>query len=308
MPNNIDKYLFIIGSPKAGTTSLARWLDQRPDMVLGAEKEPRYFTDFAAQTWAGPGSDAFHATLLRNEAEYFDNFSETKTGKQRGNGAWAIDGSTDYLWCQAAAENIKSFAKSNPVKLICILRDPIDRALSEFNHTLRDRMENLDLKASLEQEQMRMDKGWQPLFYHLRRSTCLADLERFHGHFGEDLLILGFHEFKEPEKLLEKVHDFLELDGPVVAPSVAANPSVLPRNQLLDRLFGFEFAKAFARKILGRGARDAIKKRTHKPARDMQTTNQADAELLRRELAAEIAACKQSPLVNTTHWTTAIGQ
>lgn len=305
MPQPVNKFLIIIGSPKAGTTSLARWLGQRDDMVLGAEKEPRYFTDFSRFTWQGPGSDAFETTMLRDEPSYFGNFSPEKTGKPLCNGAWAIDGSTDYLWCQKAADNIKTFSKTNQTKLICILRDPVDRALSEFNHTLRDRMETLDLKGSLARENTRMDAGWQPLFYHRRRSTCLADLERFHRLFADDLLVLGFHEFKDPEKLLAKVHGFLGLTGAVVAPSDIANQSTLPRNGFWKRLFGNDLLKRLGRTLLPENLRKSLKKQTHKPARDMQTTSHADVELLREILAEEIAACEISPLVDTRHWTTA---
>ena len=36
--------LFIIGSQKCGTTSLARWLNQHPDLSLCSNKEPNYFS------------------------------------------------------------------------------------------------------------------------------------------------------------------------------------------------------------------------------------------------------------------------
>ena len=38
MPSTPEKFLIIIGSPKAGTTTLASWLGARDDMVLGRIK------------------------------------------------------------------------------------------------------------------------------------------------------------------------------------------------------------------------------------------------------------------------------
>lgn len=301
-----ENFLFIIGSPKAGTTSLARWLDQRDDMVLGAVKEPRYHTDFARQSWHGPGSEDFNTTLLRDEAAYLANYAQPATGKPVRRGAWAIDGSTDYLWCQAAADNIKTFAQNRPSKVICILRDPVERALSEYNHTLRDRMEDMDLPGAMAAEPERMANGWQPLFYHKRRSTCLADLGRYHALFGQDLLILGFHEFKNPQQLLSTVHNFLGLSGDVVSPSGVENQSVLPRNSFWNEIFRNSVIKSIGRRLLAPGMRNSIKTHTHKPAKQMHTTGPQDVALLRDILADEIAACRASSLVDTDHWTTAL--
>ena len=53
--------LFIIGVPKAGTTTLARWLCDHPDVRGGVEKELRFLMD-AGSTQARP--DAYHETGL----------------------------------------------------------------------------------------------------------------------------------------------------------------------------------------------------------------------------------------------------
>ena len=37
--------LFIIGSPKCGTTSLANWLNNHPQIFMSKRKEPEYFCD-----------------------------------------------------------------------------------------------------------------------------------------------------------------------------------------------------------------------------------------------------------------------
>ncbi len=306
MPQYPQNFLFIIGSPKAGTTSLANWLDQRDDMVLGTIKEPRYFTDFADQVWTGPGSGEFLSTLLADYAVYQNNFK----GKLHKNSAtttgWAIDASTDYLWCEASAAKIKSFSKSRPCKIICILRDPVERALSEYNHTLRDRLETLSLFDALDQEETRLTDGWQPLFYHKRRSTCLEDLQRYAKLFGDDLLVLGFHEFKEPEKLLAKVHKFLDLPGQVVSPQKALNDSALPRNGILGKLYASKRLKSIGRMFTSSKTRATLRGATHISAKKLATTTTAETDRLRELLADEIDACIASPLVVTEHWKTAI--
>ena len=300
-----QNFLFIIGSPKAGTTSLANWLDQRDDMVLGTIKEPRYFTDFVDRDWTGPGCEEFLATLLADEAAYQNNFLGPMSEKPAATAGWAIDASTDYLWCEASAAKIKLFSQSRPCKIICILRDPVERALSEYNHTLRDRLETLTLLDALDQEQTRLTQGWQPLFYHKRRSTCLDDLQRYVDNFGDDLLVLGFHEFNEPDNLLTKVHNFLGLPGPVISSQKALNDSALPRNGIFSRLYANEHLKSFSRAFTNPKIRAALRGATHVSAKQLATTTAAETDRLRDILADEISACVASPLVATEHWKTA---
>lgn len=51
---------FIIGAPKCGTTSLAHWLAQHPEVFMSPVKEPHYFsTDFPLTSWRDP--DDYHS-------------------------------------------------------------------------------------------------------------------------------------------------------------------------------------------------------------------------------------------------------
>ena len=296
-----EKFLIIIGSPKAGTTTLANWLGARDDMVLGPVKEPRFFTDFAERSWAGPGHQAFLDSMISEKPRYLANFENDR------NAEWAIDGSTDYLWCPASPGLIREFADTRPTKLICVLRDPVERALSQYNHTLRDNLEDQPLARALELEDERRRMGWQPLFYHLRRSQIAADLARYADLFGNDLLILGFHEFARPESLLRKIHDFLGLSGPLTPPGEVKNRSDLPRNRLMARLYGNKRLKALGRRLIGPRQRARLRRITHAPTRMIRPASEAEKDLLRSLLADEIAACQASSLIDTSHWKTALG-
>ncbi len=301
MPVGPENFLIIIGSPKAGTTTLANWLGTRDDMVLGPIKEPRFFTDFADRKWAGPGHQAFLDSMIGDEARYLANFENGRGAK------WAIDGSTDYLWCPQSPDRIHAFSRRRRTKLICVLRDPVERALSEYNHTLRDELEDQPLARALELEEERMQKGWQPLFYHKRRSRIAADLKRYHDLFGDDLLVLGFHEFKAPEKLLERIQAFLGLSGPPTRPGEVKNRSDLPRNRLMARLHSNDRLKAMGRRLLGPQLRARLRRITHAPAGKIRPASEADHAQLRDALADEIAACQASPLIDTSHWERSLG-
>jgi len=203
--SKITKLLVIAGSAKTGTTSLANWLDQRDDMVLGTEKECRYFAAFDPSVWQGPASEGFRDTMISDDAAYDANFPNLQSDQ------WAIDGSTDYIWAPDADRRLADFAIDCEVKVICIARDPVSRAVSEYNHTLRQGWETLSFSQSLEAEEERQAESWHPLFYHKRRSEISDDITRFSERFGEDLLVLDYEELRNPEAVLAKVSAFLSL-------------------------------------------------------------------------------------------------
>lgn len=209
------KSLVLIGAPKAGTSTLARLLDRQPEICMGAEKEPRFFTDFASRRWSGPGAEGFLRSLVHDEAGYAALFRNCPRD------AWRLDASTDYLACSAARARLRAWANRHPTRLICILRDPVERAISQYKHTLRDLLETRALGAALDLEQDRRARGWQPLFWHLRRSRYHADVTAWRKLFGRDLLLLDFKDLDEPDHLIRRIRGFLGLP-PGAAQKVAA--------------------------------------------------------------------------------------
>ena len=119
-----EKFIFLIGAPKCATTTLAAALAARPDVHQhGRTKEPRFFTDFARTDWQGPGTEHFRRTLVSDRKAYLEGFPLASRDD------WALDASTDYLWCPASCDLIRRFAAESEVKVIAVLRDPIERGV-----------------------------------------------------------------------------------------------------------------------------------------------------------------------------------
>ncbi len=107
----------IIGAPKAGTTSLAAYLDAHPDVFLAPEKEVHFFDDHYDR-----GVDWYRSR--------FDG----------GRVARAVGEATPmYMYRDTALERMASLLPD--AKLIAVLRDPIDRAYSHYwwMHALTER-------------------------------------------------------------------------------------------------------------------------------------------------------------------------
>lgn len=108
--------LYLVGAPKAGTTSLASWLSQHPEVYWSVPKEPYY--------WAAdyPGQRAHYGfdTLARYERLY--DSPKARSARYRG------DGSTTYLYSSAALPAILD-AEPDARFLVCV-RDPTQLVIS----------------------------------------------------------------------------------------------------------------------------------------------------------------------------------
>ena len=104
--------VYLIGAPKAGTTSLAAWLAEHPEIYFSVPKEPYY--------WAAdyPGLRRHHG--FADFDRYLGLFSSTEAQGAR----LRAEGSTCYLYSERAVPDILESVR-NP-RFIVLLRDPVD--------------------------------------------------------------------------------------------------------------------------------------------------------------------------------------
>lgn len=108
----------IIGTMKSGTTTLFRWLEQQPEFVLPRVKEPHFFSD--ERRWR------------RGIEWYAEHFADAPKENLTGE---ASPGYTSPISCAMAANRIAD--ELPDVRLICILRHPIERLRSQFRHQVQ---------------------------------------------------------------------------------------------------------------------------------------------------------------------------
>ena len=296
----VDKFLIVAGAPKCGTTSIASALASRPDMVVGAQKEPRFFTDFGSRRWSGPGSKHFLDTMISDERDYFRNFDGKRTAE------WAIDASTDYLWCEASAELIARWRERFPVKVICITRDPVERAISEYQHTVRDGIETLGFRGSLAAEGRRQAAGHHPLFYHARRSRYAADLRRLRRTLGDDVLTLDYHEMKDFPAFVARVERFMGVPSAESAHEARReNTSFVYRAAWMQKLLRSRTTRLMARRIFPERLRSQLRSSAERAMQKPFSPDDADLADIRDRLADEIATCRDDPTIPTANWPSA---
>lgn len=169
-----------IGAQKSATSWLFQCLREHPDICLAEEKELHYFSNDS--TYAH-GSDWYEA-----------HWSVCRSGKRKG------EISTSYLSSPTAAERIKAYAPQ--VKLIALLRHPVDRAESHIRHLLskRELPEGLPLSKMLELH--------PDIFENGRYATHLA---RYRALFPAEQLYIDTYDqvLKDPLAVITHVDTFL---------------------------------------------------------------------------------------------------
>jgi hypothetical protein len=195
---------FIIGAPKCGTTSLASWLAEHPNVFMSPVKEPNFFnTDMKK-----------HRNFTHKE--YNQLFANAESHHFR-----VGEASSNYLYSKDAVPNILDYVdNSSDVKFIVSIRNPIDMAVSWHGEMLRSghevvknfskawhlqekRAEGKSLPTFSEQASLLYGPICQ-LGTQLERVLHLVDNEKVHIVVLDDLKADAMLEY-------EKILDFLGL-------------------------------------------------------------------------------------------------
>jgi hypothetical protein len=203
---------FIVGAPKAGTTWLYHNLSSNPGIFLPANKEPRYYSVDAEDrlSFTGPGDDLWMRDFVRSGDDYGRLYADAGEGQLCG------EASSDYLYrSTVAARRIRE--EIPDARVIVLLRNPAERAHSNWMHHVRDGRETLPFGDAIRAESGRIRSGWAWWWHYLARGFYGRQLAPFFENFPEDqILIAQYDELqRDPTGLIGRVSSFLGVD-PVV--------------------------------------------------------------------------------------------
>ena len=230
-----DRVAFIVaGVQKGGTTALFDYLGEAPELSLSRVKEVHFFDD-EAQGWPAPDYAAYHANFTA-----FD-------GRPRG------EATPIYLYWPQSLERIAAY---NPaVRLIVMLRDPVERAWSHWKMEYARGVETHPFAWCIRQGRQRLFDA-EPWGFHreisyVERGFYGEQMARLLGLFPrEQVLVARAGDLRaDPGAALARVRDFLGL-----ARATAPAPREANVGRQMD--YGSELTAADVAHLRGVYARD----------------------------------------------------
>lgn len=268
----------IIGAMKAGTTSLAAWVDQHPDVHIAPQKETRFFNT-PYNFWLG-----------------VDWYREQFAGAGQ---ARAVGDATPLMQNPLAVRHMADLLPD--AQLVAILRNPIDRAYSHYQHIRALGQERRSFRQALlrERQNEAAARGDPPRDY-LQRGRYARQLERvFDRYDREQLLVVLFEDLRDrPQDVMREVLHHIGVDETVALTGVgdAHDPRPAVRSA---RLYAWSQGRVTRRLPLARTALEAVNRRPKKPYPPVDP--QLRAELV-TEFADEVRQLEQLLGCDLTAW------
>jgi hypothetical protein len=202
----------IAGVPKAGTTALHAALVRHPGLFLPTVKEPKFFlSDGPPPTSGGPGDVQTYQEHVWRQGDYEALFDPAPAGTVRG------EATPFYLYDLAAHDRIRRLVPD--AKLIILLRDPVDRAHSNWTHLWNAGLEpEADFLTACRAEDARRAAGWADFWHYVGLGQYGHQVQHLFKVFPrEQVLLLRYRDLKDnPAQTLDRVCDFLGVPTGVV--------------------------------------------------------------------------------------------
>jgi Sulfotransferase family len=274
----------VIGAAKSGTTALYWYLAEHPQIYMSPMKETNFFAyglDNDGKLLYG--DPELHRFPVRTLVEYERLFADARDAVAVG------EASPIYLECPQAAARIRTLIPD--ARIVCGLRNPVDRAYSDYLMYLVSRGSRLDPDHDLTAIPVwaRPDSHWMRIGrYHELLSRYFDAFPRSQIH------VFLFDDLKRiPNETVQDTYRFLDVD-PGFVPDFATPHNVggLPASMLLERLFTSHAIRAAVDPFIPKWVADRVRR--------LRTRNLRHAPPLPAELRNELAGQFRDDIVRTS--------
>jgi Sulfotransferase family len=293
----------LIGVPKAGTTALHAALARHPGLYLSAVKEPKFFlTDGPPPDRGGPGDAQTYQEHVWRRADYEALFSPAPPGVLCG------ESTPFYLYDRAAQRRIRNLIPH--ARLIVILRDPVERAHSNWTHLWSAGREPVgDFVRACAEEDRRVAAGWSAFWHYIRLGRYGEQLNHLFGLFPrEQVLIFRYGRLLvEPAQVLDEICAFLGVDQGIISEvpreNVTSHPERSAAHTALSRaLRGAEAAGRHLPGTTGIAVTARIERILQRGARSRQPLTWEERQALLTGLEGDIRLLEKITEADFSDW------
>jgi len=224
---------FLIGAQKSATTSLYNWVAQHPEVCGPSSLKdfPFFSRDTFFEKGIGSLQDAYKEEGCAGESI-------------------VMQGCVQYMYYPAAIERIYGFDSN--AKILVVLRNPVDRAISAYEYFKKMKLETLNFNEAIDRESERMESG------DIQVKSGLT--YRSHGLYGKQMehvyrffpkkqvMVIKYEEVQNnPSQVVKKVYEFLGVDKGYEPEYNLLNKTGSVKSSLVQTLF---FKQSNIRKAL----------------------------------------------------------
>lgn len=227
---------FIVGAPRAGTTSLYEYLKKIPEIYMSSIKEPNYFA-----TNIDP--NLLLSKPVKEKSKYLELFKNVTSEKAIG------EASPNYLWDENAPKLISENVPD--AKIIIILRNPVERAYSHYLMHMSNGSENRPFKQVIEEALKSSTND-----YVRRIIECgyyYKQILNYRKYFPENQIKIFRYEDleKNTRQMIKDILDFLGVSASIPEDlSIRYNRYSVPRGDVSATILANNTAKNIGKKVL----------------------------------------------------------
>lgn len=230
----------VVGAARSGTSSLHTYLNQHPEIFVPQGKKELWFWHQNRNQNQAIYNYWDRSRIPQNINEYLECFNDALPDQLTG------EVCPSYLYYHK--ETIESLKEFHPrwreVKIILILRNPVDRILSEYRYVKQNALdpENLNLEAALLKEEERKSNPQLLADLHYRSiSSYYHQVEAYLSNFHNVHVCLLDDLLNDSREMLQDLYGFLDVD-PLFQTDTkkifhASKPVQIQRNSLSDFLY-----------------------------------------------------------------------
>lgn len=247
----------IIGNLKSASTSLAKYLNFHPEIFV-PEFEPRFLSSSViSYPQAGPKDYELEQWIIRNQDEYLELY---RNRHERVLG----DNSSELFYYSTQVIPFIRQVLGDPL-IIVILRNPVKRAHSAYQHLVRDGREALSFPEALDAEPGRINENWEALYYYRTCGLYYDNIVAFRNAFSRVKVIITEELQSDHSQVLNSLFKDLGVEetGSRIS-AIQFNKSGKVRYQLLRKLLLDEqgpvrkIARRIVRCFLDRQSREKL--------------------------------------------------
>jgi hypothetical protein len=216
---------FIVGAPKAGTTSLYYYLDQHPDIYMSSIKEPHFFSAEVREEncdpdlgrtlanenhglleyLSGPMREKRFGGIVSDWEDYIRLFAKAGAEKALG------EASVCYLWSQTAPAAIAGRVPN--AKIIVMLRDPAERAFSQYLHGVGNGAIRWTFREHIRRAERYGSKQLCVYYPFLEFGRYSEQLVAYRQRFQNNVWVGFYDDFtRSPAQVCRTIYRFLGVD------------------------------------------------------------------------------------------------